>query len=237
MARLQPLIDHTNKQASRARNFERERGDSHAARLHKRSTHIHGRKGYPSVNGKRTMSQHPRSALSLMLAQGDADTLRCFLAVLPPSLAACLSRVCREWALAAEYCLQNACKCFSWQLPRRARLQQRGALAELSWRNVFVARACRGCMAVPGDFAVRTVDAGAPRCFLCARCAKKPQIVQRLQRHSLTLDVTGLSGRPLYNGKESKFAAEVSMLSKDALDNASGARAEVLRHSGNGRRR
>ena len=62
-------------------------------------------------------------------------------------------------------------------------------------------------------------------------------VVQRLQRHSLTLDVTGLSGKPLYNGKESKFAAEVSMLSKDALDNASGARAEVLRHSGNGRRR
>ena len=80
-------------------------------------------------------------------------------------------------------------------------------------------------------------DAGAPRCFLCSRCAKRPQVVQRLQQHNLTLDVTGLSGKPLYTGKESKFAAEVSKLSKEAQDNASGARADVLRHAGKGRRR
>ena len=177
------------------------------------------------------------SALALLLTHGDADTLRCFLAALPPHVAARLSLVCREWATAAEYCLQAACKRYSWALPRRPRLQQRGVLAELQWRRVFIARACRACMTVPGDFAVRTPDAGAPRCFLCSRCAKRPQIVQRLQQHNLTLDVTGLSGKPLYTGKESKFAAEVSKLSKEAQDNASGARADVLRHAGKGRRR
>ena len=58
-----------------------------------------------------------------------------------------------------------------------------------------------------------------------------------MQRLSLTLDVTGLSGKPLYSGKESKFASEVSKLSKQAQDNASGERADLLRHAGKGRRR
>ena len=58
-----------------------------------------------------------------------------------------------------------------------------------------------------------------------------------MQQLSLTLDVTRLSGKPLYTGKQSKFAAEVSKLSKQAQDNASGARADVLRHAGKGQRR
>ena len=82
---------------------------------------------------------------------------------------------------------------------------------------------------------MRTPDAGAPRCFLCGPCAKQPRIVQRLQASNYTLDVTGLSGRPLYSKSQSKFCSEVSQLSKAALDQASGAKAAVL--AGRGRRR
>ena len=178
------------------------------------------------------------TALALLVGHGEADVdvLCAFLAALPPRAAACLSRVCRAWATASELCLQLACKRFGWSLPRRPRLQQRGVLAALPWRSLFVARACRACMATPGDFAVRTQDAGAPRCFLCARCAKEPQTVQRLQSRNLLLDVSGLSGKPLYRPSESKFCSEVSKLSKESLDHASGARADRLRHSGQGRR-
>lgn len=177
------------------------------------------------------------SALARLLAHGDADVLRCFFAAQPPPAAACLSRVCKEWAAAAEYSMQTTCRRFRWELPRRARLTARGVLAELPWRNVFIARSCRACMTNAGDFAVRTPDAGAPRCFLCATCAKQSRTVERMQRHNLTLDVTGLSGKPLYRPKESKFASDVSKLAKEAMDNASGARADVLRHAGKGRRR
>ena len=172
----------------------------------------------------------------LLVADDNHDLLTAFFCALSSREVCKFSAVCKTWARAAEANLESTCRRHRWQQPRRARLVKASSLG-LAWRPVFLNKVCRACFNAPGDFAVRTVDAGAPRCFLCARCAKKPQIVQRLQRHSLTLDVTGLSGRPLYNGKESKFAAEVSMLSKDALDNASGARAEVLRHSGNGRRR
>ena len=91
-------------------------------------------------------------------------------------------------------------------------------------------------MSAPGDFAVRSQDAGAPKCFLCAKCAKKNVVVERMQKHHLTLDVTGLSGKPLFTKRESKFCSEVSKLSKEALDRASGERADLLRHAG-GRRR
>lgn len=112
---------------------------------------------------------------------------------------------------------------------------------------------------------MRAQDAGAPRCFLCAGCAKRRAVVERLQRYNFTLDVTGLSGKPLFRRSEcvlpwlqsmsmsmhprevwalhecvevtcgrSKFCAEVSKLSKEAMDKASGARADVLRHTGRG---
>ena len=143
-----------------------------------------------------------RSALALLLAQENGDIICAFLAALNPSAAAMLSRVCRHWARSAEFCLQAACQARRWSLPRRARLQQRGVLAELPWRSLFIAKACRACLAAPGDFAVRTPDAGAPRCFLCAACAKQPRVVERLQRSNFTLDVTGLSGKPLFSANE-----------------------------------
>ena len=59
--------------------------------------------------------------------------------------------------------------------------------------------------------------------------------VEGLQRLRATLDVTGLSGKPLYTRRESKFCSEISKLSKESMDNASGARAEVARHARGGR--
>ena len=179
-----------------------------------------------------TRVQEKESALSLLLSHGNGDIICAFLAALKPHTAAILSRVCRDWARAAEYCLQPACQALRWSLPRRARLQQRGVLAELPWRSLFISKACRACLTKPGDFAARTPDAGAPRFFLCAACAKSARVVERLQRSNFTLDVTGLSGKPLFTAKESRFCAEVSKLSKEAQDNASGARAEVLRKAG-----
>lgn len=177
------------------------------------------------------------AAMALLLGHADPDLLAAFFAALPPRAAACLSRVCRAWAAAAELCLRDACASHGWAQPRRARLQQRGVLAQLPWRSLFVARACRSCMTRAGDFAVRADRSSAPLCFLCAVCAKQPTAVQRMQRLGVTLDVSGLSGKPLYTKSQSKFSAEVAKLSKEAIDNASGARADILRHTGRGGRR
>ena len=92
-------------------------------------------------------------------------------------------------------------------------------------------------MAAAGDFAVRSPHAGSQKhCFLCGRCAKQPAVVQLLQSQRYTLDVTGLSGKPLFSKRESKFCSEVSKLSKESLDNASGERADIVRHAAKGRR-
>ena len=50
----------------------------------------------------------------------------------------------------------------------------------------------------------------APSFFLCGACCKAERTVQRLQRGRFTIDVTGLSGRPLYSRSKSKFCADVS---------------------------
>ena len=144
-----------------------------------------------------------------------------------------MSRVSHSWAAAAEIRLRAFCAAHGFRLPRRPRLQRAsGSLgAELPWRACFVAHACKGCRGEPGDFAVRGTDGGAPKCYLCRSCAKHPQIVERLQRANASLDVTGLSGKPLYTKAQSKFCSEVSKLSKDSIDNASGSRAEVLRRA------
>lgn len=110
MARLQPLIDHTNKQASRARNFERERGDSHAARLHTRSTHIHGRKGLPLREWKTKNVATPalcsfaharaRRCGYIALLSGGASAITCRLSI------ACVPRVGLSCRILPSECLQ-----------------------------------------------------------------------------------------------------------------------------------
>ena len=169
-----------------------------------------------------------KSALELLLDDGNFDLLRALLAALAPREAARLSQISREWATAAEDCLQAACHSYRWQLPRRQRLQHRYSLPDVPWRGVFIARVCRGCHAAAGDFAVKDTGAGAPKCFLCGKCAKEPSVVERLQRSNLTLDVTGLSGKPLFTRRESKFCSDVSRLSKEAIDNANGAKADRI---------
>ena len=176
------------------------------------------------------------SPLERLLSLEDGDLLASFLATVPPAVSLRFAQVSHTWASAAEVGMSAACARHGWKQPRRARLQR--ASQAFPWRALYVGRACRACLAVPGDFAVRTIDAGAPRLYLCGRCAKSARVVERLQDVRATLDVTGLSGKPLYSKKESKFCADVSRLSKESMDGASGARAELLRHgSGSGRRR
>ena len=124
-----------------------------------------------------------------------------------------------RFARAADFALREACQELRWSLPRRSRLisQQGGPAAELKWRTLFVLKSCPGCIAKPGDFAVRTMSQGAPLCFLCAECCKADHIVQKLQRQKATLDVTGLSGKALYTRRGSKFANDVHEAAKRAL--------------------
>lgn len=172
-------------------------------------------------------------ALALLLNHGDTDVLAALLAALSPRDACAMSQVCHSWALLAEFGLKSACVTYGWKQPRRSRLLQRHPLG-LPWRALFLSRACRACLGAAGDFAVRRSAANAPQFFLCGRCAKHPAVVDRMQDARFTLDVTGLSGKPLYTKRESKFCSDVSRLSKASLDNASGARAEVLRHARTG---
>ena len=101
--------------------------------------------------------------------------------------------------------------------------------------QLYAAKACRECANLPGDFAIRRSKHSHPEFYLCSRCCKAPAVVCKLQAQRLTLDVTGLSGKPLYTRRESKFCSEISKLSKESMDNASGARADVARHARGGR--
>lgn len=175
------------------------------------------------------------SALSMLLdaAEGDGGLLVAFCCALQPHSVVAVSAVCKSFMRAGEVALETAaCATHGWRLPRRSRLSSRRPtfFAELPWRTLYVKKSCRSCMARPGDFAVRGIDGGAPHCFLCARCAKLDENHQRLRASRATLDVTGLSGKPLYTKRQSKFCADVSQASKDSLDQACGARAELLRH-------
>lgn len=172
----------------------------------------------------------PRTCLDELIAYGSNDLLIALFSSMAVEEAFRLSSVCRAWALAAEGRLERFCKEHRWQLPRRARLQKASVLG-LAWRPVFVSKACRACVRAAGDYAVRISSSSAPCLFLCGKCAKEQRVVALLQVKHLTLDVTGLSGRPLYTKKQSKFCADVSKASAKSLANASGARAEIVRHA------
>ena len=149
-----------------------------------------------------------------LFAEGDDDLLSMALSQLPPQLLITASAVCWRWARLAEPQMRELCQGMAYALPRRPRLQRGAAaaspLAELQWRSLFVTRACRACFTAKGDFAVRRESIGAPVLFLCGGCCKREPVVARLQRGRLTLDVTGLSGKPLFTKKASRFCADVS---------------------------
>ena len=98
--------------------------------------------------------------------------------------------------------------------------------------QLYAAKACRECANLPGDFAIRRSKHSHPEFYLCSRCCKAPVVVCKLQAQRLTLDVTGLSGKPLYTKKGDSFSASVSASSEDSLATASGARAERQRRTG-----
>ena len=157
------------------------------------------------------------------------DLLQVLLGTLPLSDVCLLSRVSMQWARAAEATLRGRCTESGWQLPRRSR--HTGVLRErLPWRSLYVSRACRACLCVAGDFAVRRCSSAAPHAFLCGRCAKASAVVERLRRSEATLDVTGLSGRPLYTRKADRFCSDVARLSKASLDAASGNHGSLRQH-------
>ena len=170
-------------------------------------------------------------ALDRLLRDSSDDLLGTVIGCLSAKDACHASGVCRRWARVAEPHLRSVCTAQGWQLARRPRLLARSTslATELPWRAVFVARSCRHCMAAPGDYAVRGYAGGAPKLFLCGHCARESVVVAHLQRLRATIDVTGLSGKPLYTKKQNKFCAEVSKESKLSLDNAPGQRADLLR--------
>ena len=173
-----------------------------------------------------------------VLSSGMAELLEALLAACPAQAVSTLARVSHAWAMAAEISMRAVCARHDWRLPRRPR--QRSAAGTLGvmlpWRACFIAHICKGCQTQPGDFAVRSDSKGSPSCYLCRECAKATHIVERLRRANATLDVTGLSGKPLYTRTQSKFCSEVSKLSKESIDHASGQRADVVRRSGAVRR-
>lgn len=173
-----------------------------------------------------------------VLSSGMDELLEALLAACPAQAVSTLARVSHAWAVAAEISMRAVCARHDWRLPRRPR--QRSAAgtlgAMLPWRACFIAHICKGCQTHPGDFAVRSDSKGSPSCYLCRECAKATHIVQRLRCANATLDVTGLSGKPLYTRTQSKFCSEVSKLSKESIDHASGQRADVVRRSGAVRR-
>ena len=175
-----------------------------------------------------------RKAFALVL-DGPPDVLGLVLAQLP--LRSLLSSVCpvsRRFAAAAEPTFRSRCEAHGWKLPKSSRLAKQ-LDTEFKWRALYATRSCRECAAVPGDFAVRRWKQSHPDFYLCGRCCKAAPVVSKLQARKLTLDVTGLSGKPLYTKKGDSFSASVSASSEDALATASGARAERQRRSGKGR--
>ena len=76
---------------------------------------------------------------------------------------------------------------------------------------------------------MRAQSNDAPACFMCASCCKREAIVARMQRVGMTLDVTGISGKPLYTRRGDRFCSDVSHLSRIAIVNASGDKALLLR--------
>ncbi|KAL1530545.1 hypothetical protein AB1Y20_001446 [Prymnesium parvum] len=89
-------------------------------------------------------------------------------------------------------------------------------LITLTWRKLYLSRCCPACLNERGDFGVRRSKHDAPMCFLCAACCKQPRVVLKLQQQRATLDVTGLSGRPLYTEKTNRFIGEVHTAAKKA---------------------
>ena len=167
------------------------------------------------------LEEGPPDMLGLVLAQCGARSLLRSVCLVSKLFAAC-----------AEPVLRSQCEVFGWRLPKSSRLASN---SDYPWRALYAARSCRECASMQGDFAIRRWKNSHPEFYLCGRCCKAPPVVRKLQERKLTLDVTGLSGKPLYTKRADSFSAAVSASSGDALATANGARAERQRRSGRGR--
>jgi hypothetical protein len=139
------------------------------------------------------------AVISRLLETGNADLFVTVLAqCLPCDLIARVGPVCRSWAAAAEVVLQRLCSDRRWQqarMPQGAPRRQTFA----PYRALWLQRACRGCLAAAGDYAVRDTPRGATKFLLCRTCCLSERMRILLVRDQLCFDTLGLSGRPLYN--------------------------------------
>jgi len=137
------------------------------------------------------------SVLVRLLEIGSADL---FVAVLaqcsPRDLIARLAPVSRGWALAVEVVLRRLCGDRRWQ---QARMPRGAPWPFAPYRALWLQRACRGCFAAAGDYAVRDTPRGGTKFLLCRTCCLSERMRVLLVHDQLCFDTVGLSARPLYN--------------------------------------
>ncbi|KAJ1634443.1 hypothetical protein T492DRAFT_865120 [Pavlovales sp. CCMP2436] len=116
-----------------------------------------------------------------------------------------LPLVCRELRDLAEEDCELLCAAHGWQLARRPRGRNAGP-TPTPWRRQYLTHACI-CCCVIGDFCARETSNSHARFILCGPCARSEGGQARLVPGNLKLDITGLSGRPLYTARGDRFCA------------------------------
>mmetsp|Transcript_9234 Transcript_9234/g.27188 ORF Transcript_9234/g.27188 Transcript_9234/m.27188 type:complete len:284 (-) Transcript_9234:87-938(-) len=86
----------------------------------------------------------------------------------------------------------------------------------LRWRALYVSRACPACLDAPGDFAARRSKHEAPLYLLCGACCRRESVIDKMRAAGATLDVTGVSGKPLYTQRGDRFVSEVAAAARRA---------------------
>ena len=125
---------------------------------------------------------------------------------------------CR-WARTCDDALRLLCEKRAWKQPRSRRLAAASATGggdALRWRALYVSRACPACLDAPGDFAARRSKHEAPLYLLCGACCRRESVIDKMRAAGATLDVTGVSGKPLYTQRGDRFVSEVAAAARRA---------------------
>jgi len=133
------------------------------------------------------------SCIGLLDALSD-DCLAAVLAQLPlPSLLRCAVPLSRRVAELAEPLFRAECEARGWKLQRRL------AADPCAWRRTLRARSCAVCLARAAPFSVRRPPATATAFRLCATCARRDDVHEQLDWHSLEVDTVSEQGQPLFS--------------------------------------
>jgi hypothetical protein len=116
-----------------------------------------------------------------------------------------LPQVCSTLLALVEDECKSVCEQRGWQLARRPRGRNADA-SPTPWRRLYLRHGCIACCAV-GDFCARETSNSHARFLLCGPCARSDVGRQRLVPGNLKLDLTGLSGKPLYTRRADPFCA------------------------------